>query len=160
MLLERNGIIIPPGSHPVIADSDLSHRTPRLLKELRADNVFLFRGMTETIAVVVEVQTTPPDPKRLLAWPCDVTSARVSQALEELMATHFKSTFIESFIEKGIEKGIGQGEERALLAVLAARGFTIRKQVQALISACADPDQLEIWISRAVTAATIDGIFA
>jgi hypothetical protein len=43
MLLGRNGIKTPCGSYPVIAGSDLSHRTPRLLKELRADNVFLSR---------------------------------------------------------------------------------------------------------------------
>jgi hypothetical protein len=76
MLLGRIGIKTPSGSYPVIADSDLSHRTSRLLKELRADNVFLFPGMYETIAVVVEVQTTRPNDKRLHTWPCYVTSAR------------------------------------------------------------------------------------
>src|SRR6266852_2515734 len=65
MLLGRIGFKTPSGSYPVIADSDLSHRTSRLLKELRADNVFLFPGMYETIAVVVEVQTTRPHNKRL-----------------------------------------------------------------------------------------------
>ena len=77
MLLGRIGIRTPSGSYPVIADSDLSHRTPRLLKELRADNVFLFPGMHETIAVVVEVQTARPGKKRLSTWPCYVTSARL-----------------------------------------------------------------------------------
>jgi hypothetical protein len=33
MLLGRIGIRTPSGSYPVIVDSDLSHRTPRLLKE-------------------------------------------------------------------------------------------------------------------------------
>jgi hypothetical protein len=75
-LLGHIGFKTPPGSYPVIADTDLSHRSARLLKELRADNVFLFPGMDETIAVVVEVQKTRPDNKRQRAWPCYVTSAR------------------------------------------------------------------------------------
>lgn len=73
------------GSYPVIAGSDLSHRTPRLLKELRADNVFLFPGMYETVAVVVEVQTTRPDNRRLLTWPCYVTSARAVHGCKAYM---------------------------------------------------------------------------
>jgi hypothetical protein len=265
ILLGNIGFKTPSGSYPIIADSDLSHRGPRLLKELRADNLFLFPGMYEKIAVVVEVQTTPPDNERFLNWPCYVTSARavhdckaymmviatsqaasrgseslidigqpgfgflpfvvgghgrlpapgglvfgpeltmlnvltgrlklsthdarmfalssiapadpdrrlnyvntirqcttkrIREALEELMKTYFKDDFIDGYIKQGIEQGIGQGEERALLAVLKARGFTVRKQVKSLISACTDPDQLELWISRAVTATTIDEVFA
>jgi hypothetical protein len=56
--------------------SDLSHRGPRLLKELRSDNVFLFQGAREKVAVIVEVQTSSPKHDRQLAWPCYVTSAR------------------------------------------------------------------------------------
>jgi hypothetical protein len=279
MLLGRIGIKTPSGSYPVIVDSDLSHRTPRLLKELRADNVFLFPGMYETIAVVVEVQTTRPDNRRLLTWPCYVTSARAvhrckaymlviatsqaasfgsaalidigqpgfrflpcvvgghrrlppggglvfgpelmmlniltggfklsthvarmfalasiapasrdrrlmyaqlileysqkntktRQALEELMEDHFKDPFIEGFVEKGRAEGRMEGRVEgrmegrmealagALIAVLAARSFTVLDQVRAMITACADPDQLQRWTARAVTATTIDEVFA
>ena len=76
MFLGSSGFLLPSGAFPVIADSDLSHRTPRMLKELRSDNVFLFQGMDEKIAVVVEVQTSRPNHKRKLTWPCYVTSAR------------------------------------------------------------------------------------
>ena len=47
-----------------------------MIKELRSDNVFLFQGMDEKVAVVVEVQTSRPNHKRKLTWPCYVTSAR------------------------------------------------------------------------------------
>jgi hypothetical protein len=279
MLLGRIGIKTPSGSYPVIADSDLSHRTSRLLKELRADNVFLFPGMCETIAVVVEVQTSRPDDERLFTWPCYVTSARaaheckayllviatseaastgsatlidigqpgfrflpfvvgghrrlppggglvfgpeltmlniltgrfklsthdarmfalasiksasrdrylsyaqtlleythkntrIRRALEELMETTFKVPFVVGYIEQGREEGHVQGLEEgraeglvegassALLAVLAARSFTVLDQVRVLISACTDPAQLERWAARAVTAKTVDEVFA
>ena len=76
MFLGRAGFLLPSGAFPIIADSDLSHRGPRLLKELRSDNVFLFQGADEKVAVVVEVQTSSPKHDRQLAWPCYVTSAR------------------------------------------------------------------------------------
>jgi hypothetical protein len=74
--LGRSGFQLPSGAFPIIADSDISHRGPRILKELRSDNVFLFQGMHEKVAVIVEVQTSSPKHDRQLAWPCYVTSAR------------------------------------------------------------------------------------
>jgi hypothetical protein len=43
MFLGSSGFVLPSGAFPIIADSDISHRGPDLLKELRSDNVFLFR---------------------------------------------------------------------------------------------------------------------
>jgi hypothetical protein len=85
MLLGHIGFITPSGSYPLIVDSDLSHRTSRLLKELRGDNVFLFPGLNETVAVVVEVQTTRPNDGRQRAWPCYVTSARAVHGCKAYM---------------------------------------------------------------------------
>jgi hypothetical protein len=76
MFLGRSGFRLPSGAFPVMVDSDLAHRDRALLKELRSDNVFLFQGEQEKVAVVVEVQTSRPDHQRQLAWPCYVTSAR------------------------------------------------------------------------------------
>jgi hypothetical protein len=76
IFLGRSGFQLPAGAIAITADSDLSHRSPRMLKELRSDNVFLFQGMDEKVAVVVEVQTSRPNHKRKLTWPCYVTSAR------------------------------------------------------------------------------------
>jgi hypothetical protein len=76
MFLGSSGFVLPSGAFPIIADSDISHRGPDLLKELRSDNVFLFRCMGQKIAVIVEVQTSWPDRERQLTWPCYVTSAR------------------------------------------------------------------------------------
>jgi hypothetical protein len=76
MFLGRAGFRLPSGAVPVIVDSDLSHRGPDIVKELLSDNVFLFHGMHEKVAVVVEVQTSRPNHERQLTWPCYVTSAR------------------------------------------------------------------------------------
>jgi hypothetical protein len=52
MFLGRSGFRLPSGAMPVIVDSDLSHRDPGMLKELLSDNVFLYKGMEEDVAVV------------------------------------------------------------------------------------------------------------
>jgi hypothetical protein len=39
-------------------------------------------------------------------------------------------------------------------------GFTVLDQARAMINACTDPDQLQRWAVRAVTAKTIDEVFA
>ena len=103
-------------------------------------------------------------------------SETIRQALEELMRTTFHSPFFDAMraefraeglaegrtegLAAGLAEGLAKGEGRALLAVLKARGFATGKQVQALISSCVDADQLELWAARAVTATTIDEVFA
>ncbi len=55
--------------------------------------------------------------------------------------------------------GRAEGEARALLAVLAARGLKPSEEQLARISACRDLEQLESWVHRAVTAANTDDVF-
>jgi hypothetical protein len=89
-------------------------------------------------------------------------NTRITQALEELMGTHFKNIFIEGYLEQGIETGRAEGRAEeaasALCTVLAARGIAVLDQARALINACTDPDQLKRWTARAATASTIDEV--
>jgi hypothetical protein len=52
-----------------------------------------------------------------------------------------------------------QGEARAVLAVLDARGIDVPEKVRDEIGACTDPDLLEACARRAATAAIIDDLF-
>jgi hypothetical protein len=60
-----------------LADSNLSDRDPEKIKNMFADNVFVFRGSVRTIAVVAEVQTGSPDQERKLKWPAYAANTRV-----------------------------------------------------------------------------------
>jgi hypothetical protein len=84
---------------------------------------------------------------------------RISRALEELMETTFKDVFAERHREQGREEGMVEAASSVLLAVLAARSFTVVDQVRTLISTCSDPAQLERWATRAVMAGTLDEVF-
>jgi hypothetical protein len=76
MLLGRLGVRLPPGAVPDPRDRVLSSTDPDYLKELTADNVFVFSGPGKQLAVVFEVQTGRPKQDRKLAWPAYLTVTR------------------------------------------------------------------------------------
>jgi hypothetical protein len=103
-------------------------------------------------------------------------SAAVRRALEELMATAFRDEFIDGLLDQGRAQGRAEGEARGrvegeargraegeaamLLRVLAARGFTVPDDLRQRIQSCTDLGRLEAWGERAVTADSLDEIFA
>jgi hypothetical protein len=52
-------------------------------------------------------------------------------------------------------RGKAEGKAEALLMVLAARGFVVDAHTRATVLACTDAAQLQQWITRAVTAASL-----
>ena len=76
MLLGSVGVLLPSGAVPHSADRVLSSTDPDRLKELIADNVFLFKGLNKQVAVVFEVQSRRPSQDRKLAWPAYLTVTR------------------------------------------------------------------------------------
>lgn len=64
------------------------------------------------------------------------------------------------WVRKNVRQGRAEGEAKALLTVLATRGFEVPDEVRERITGCADPDQLDKWVSRAVTAKTLDEVFS
>jgi hypothetical protein len=61
---------------------------------------------------------------------------------------------------KGMAKGMAEGEADALRTVLLARGFTVDRDTDARIARCKDTATLRAWIVRAVSAHTLDDVFA
>lgn len=61
--------------------------------------------------------------------------------------------------EEGKAEGKAQGEARAVLTVLDARRIDVPEQARRRITGCADADQLDVWVRRAVTADTVEDLF-
>jgi hypothetical protein len=79
--------------------------------------------------------------------------------LEETMRSQghrFRSRFARGYYDKGLAdgeaRGRSEGEARALLEVLDARGLAVDEAFVERVRACTDPDQLARWIRRAVSA--------
>ncbi|MER8232303.1 hypothetical protein [Streptomyces sp. NPDC094049] len=62
--------------------------------------------------------------------------------------------------EQGREQGRAQGSADAVLVVLEQRGLTITDAARERVKHCDDPDTLQRWLKRAVTATTAEEVFA
>jgi hypothetical protein len=75
----------------------------------------------------------------------------------------YQSDFVRRFVLKGRAEGMAwgmaEGMARAVLAVLEARGIAVPDDARARITECSDLDQLETWVRRAVTAASMRDLF-
>lgn len=82
--------------------------------------------------------------------------------LEELMTTgtwEYKSDFARRYYGQGREEGRAEGEARAVLRFLGARGIDVPHSARERIMRCTDLDQLETWVERAATVSTVDELF-
>ena len=61
---------------------------------------------------------------------------------------------------EGLAEGEARGKVAAILAFLAARGIAVRDAARAHIEACTDGATLDLWITRAATAASADDVIA
>jgi len=75
------------------------------------------------------------------------------------MATAFKDEFIDGLLDQR-RAGRGRAAGAMLLRVLAAKGFTVPDEVRQRVQSCKDLAQLEEWGERAVTAKSLDEVFA
>ena len=85
------------------------------------------------------------------------------KALEEALQTKFRVPIIDDAIEKataqGIEQGIEKGEADMLLLILDER-FTVPAETRAKVEKCRSIDRLKAWARRALTAQSLDDVFA
>jgi hypothetical protein len=110
------------------------------------------------------------DESRLATYTVFVRSAAsesARQALEDLMTTKFRDTFVDRLLAegraegeaKGRAEGEAKGEARTILRVLTARGFEVSAKVREQVLSCTDASQLDTWTDRAVTAASVEEVF-
>jgi hypothetical protein len=135
---------------------------------VRAGTLGLIAGLDpETLATYTRIV--------LIAAP-DETSRR---ALEALMATKFKSDFVDKIQAEGLAQGLAegqaqgraegqaqgraegqaQGQARMILQVLDARRVVVPDEIRDQVLACTDIAQLDAWGYRAATAQSIEDVF-
>ena len=72
---------------------------------------------------------------------------------EEEIVAMVQGTFTEAR-----KMGRAEGEARALLAVLRARGISVPDSARERILGQKDPERLERWVERAAVAASVDEV--
>ena len=89
------------------------------------------------------------------------------RALEKLMATVFKSAFLDKLEAEARARGEAEGralgralgEARMVLQVLDSRGITVPDRVRDQVLACSDISTLEAWGRKAAVAHSIEEVF-
>ncbi|GAB3727898.1 hypothetical protein GCM10027590_34540 [Nocardiopsis nanhaiensis] len=94
-------------------------------------------------------------------------NASARKMWEDLMATgtyEWQSDFARKYVgqgrEEGREEGFAQGKREALLRILEALPITVDEEARKRIDECADSDQLDAWLTKAVKVKTTDELFA
>lgn len=81
------------------------------------------------------------------------------KALDAMMKGYeYQSDLAKKYVAQGIEQGVAQGEAKALLALLRARGFAVSEAARERILAQKDPERLERWVQKAAVATSLDEI--
>jgi hypothetical protein len=91
----------------------------------------------------------------------------VRESLEMLMRIELKDPFVDGLIEQGLEQGRKKGLDQSLrqaraemfLELLEAR-FSVPDSTRERIEACTDTDQVKAWFKRAISASSLDEVFA
>jgi hypothetical protein len=76
------------------------------------------------------------------------------------VSTKYRSQFLGGAWAEGLAEGRAEGEVRAVLTVLDARGVHVPEKARERIEACTDLERLETWLRRALTATTVDEVIA
>lgn len=156
-------LVLGPGEVPVVTDPVLAKLNPELavLSALAHGRRSAPRPIFEALLAALDV--VDQDHADLYA---DVVLAALPSAardyLEALMSTtthQYQSDFARRYFERGQVKGKAEGEARAVLVVLDARGIEVPDDARDRITGCTDVARLETWARRAATADKVQDLF-
>lgn len=153
-------MVLGPDRVPVVTDIDEAGRTPELAV-LSALAHGADPGRNNVLNALLSALTTVEPELAGLYY--DLVLAALPRAaqryLEELMATRTYE-YQSDFARRYFGQGKAEGQARAVLAVLDARGIEVPAGARTRIAECSDLDQLDSWVRRAVTVDSVHNLFA
>jgi hypothetical protein len=153
-------LVVGPSQIPVVTDPELAGQAPEL-------------ALLSAVAHVADPDH--PDRDRILkALVAGLTSVEkersdlysdiVLAALGPVVRRHVEALMgllaNYEYQSETFRRIISQGEAKAMLEVLDARGIPVSDEERMRIMACTDPDQMRVWVRRAVTAQSVEELFA
>jgi hypothetical protein len=150
-------LVLGPDSVPVVDDREMALRHPELTMlsaVAHAESPVeeqVFRVSLDALESLDHERTVLYHEFLWTALP-KAARHRLEDLVYELREYH--SPFARELIQGRLE-----GESDALLAVLAARGLDVPREVRDRIRSATDVEQLRKWISRAAVATSLDDVF-
>jgi hypothetical protein len=167
-------LVLGPERVPVVTDPEQASRGPELaVLSAIAHGAGPERDQVFEALVAALDAATDEHAILYLELVAEALPPAAREHLEEHMRTTasgyrvYHSEFLNKYVGQGRREGeaIGEargearGEVRALLKVLAKRRIAVPEDAYRRISTCADVEQLDVWVERAVTAESIDEVF-
>lgn len=154
-------VVLGPGAVPVVTDPGQARANPEMaVLSALAHGSQGRGGVLEALLAALEAI----DLERADLYAEMVFQALQGEArhrLEELMTTtseRFQGPLAQRLMARGEARGRADGEARAVLAVLEARGMDVPDDARARILGCTDLDVLDAWVRRAVTVDKVDDL--
>ncbi|MEU9887825.1 hypothetical protein [Sphaerisporangium sp. NPDC051011] len=72
----------------------------------------------------------------------------------------YQSDFAKKYIAEGKAQGKAEGKAEAIVMVLDGRGLSVSEEACSRILGCTDAAQLDTWLQRALTVASVEDVFA
>lgn len=159
-------LVIGPHGIPLVDDPDRASRNPELAvlsamahggepdgEKVLSALLAGLRAVDDDLAKLYADQVLAALPAAAQAWWEDMMPIKIE-------TYEYESDFARRYYGQGKTEGRSEGEAKALLRVLAARGIAVSDDARARITACTDLDQLERWLDRAVSVDSADELFA
>lgn len=115
------------------------------------------------VARLEEWQTPTDERERLLECLGSLASLRYDRntVMEWLGRLHMIETPLMDWLRaEGKAEGKTEGKAEDILKILAARGFQVPDAIEQKIRTCQDLELLDRWLTRAVTAASLEEVFS
>ena len=157
-------IVVGPSEVPVVTDEAEAIRSPEvaLLSVVAHGNGPSAKEIAR--AALAGADRLPDEQQRLYSELIYLAVGEATRrAVEELMTNGpyvYKSDFALKHQAKGRAEGRAEGLGTALLELLEARAIPVAAEDRARVLACTDEPTLRRWFHRAVTASSVDVVFA
>jgi hypothetical protein len=153
-------LVCGPDQVPVIADAEDARRSPEVAVLSAMAHGGSPDGVEVLEALLAALKVVDHDHASLYA---DVLLAVLPAAARDYLEAQMVIAGYEyqsDFAKRYFSAGVAQGEARAILGVLDARGIAVPDDVREQIAACTDRDLLDTWVRRAATATDVQELFA
>ncbi len=114
-------------------------------------------GARRVLDAIASTEVSDADRSRLMTIMLRLSSDAARQLLEAMMTT---SEYEKTLAERIHDQGMAEGEAKAVLRLLAARGLGLSEAQRERVTSCTDSAQLDLWFDRAITASTAAEVFA
>ncbi|MFF3222271.1 hypothetical protein ACFYV7_05700 [Nocardia suismassiliense] len=146
-------LVLSPNDIPVVTDSETAGANPELavLSAVAHSN----HPDRETILTLLATRVLPAaHGKEYIDLVTRLLPTAARHFLESLMTAGYE------YQNELIRTYFFDGETKALLTVLEARGVTLPEEFRSLIEACTDRGQFDTWLRRAANATSAEDLFA